>query len=112
MYIDDTTRLRHMLDAARLALESTKVFTLDELLADELRVLGLEKCVEVVGEAAYKISVNFRNDHPEIPWQTLLRLRNYLVHDYSSVDVPLVWRTVTDDFPELVANIEDALKDA
>jgi uncharacterized protein with HEPN domain len=53
MYIDDATRLRHMLDAARLAVETTRVLTIDELLEDELRVMGLEKCVEIVGEAAY-----------------------------------------------------------
>lgn len=105
MYVDDTTRLRHMLDAAKLALDSTAQSSLDDLLADELRILGLEKCVEIVGEAAYKISVNYRDQHPEIPWQTIIRLRNHLVHDYSSVDFPVVWNTITSEFPSLIVTI-------
>ena len=98
-----------MLDSAKLALSTTTTWSLDELLADELRVLGLEKCVEIVGEAAYKISVNFKDKHPRIPWKTIMRLRNHLVHDYSAIDLPLVWKSITDDFPPLISEIERIL---
>jgi len=99
-----------MLDAARLAVETTERFTLDDILPDEIRVLGLEKCVEIVGEAAYRISRNYKDDHPAIPWQIIVRLRNHLVHDYAAIDFELIWRNIREDFPALISDLEQILE--
>lgn len=53
--------------------------------------------------------MNIKDKHPIVPWQTLVRLRNHLVHDYALVDLPLLWKTITCEFPKLISEIESIL---
>ena len=67
--------------------------------------LALTKLVEIVGEAAKQISSMTRADHPEVPWSAAARMRDRLVHHYFDIDLEILWRTVTEDLPNLVDTI-------
>ena len=103
---DDLTRLRHMLDAAREALSFAAGRTRADLDKDRMLVLSIVKDIEIVGEAAGKVSADTQARHPEIPWLVIQGMRNRLIHVYFDVNLDIVWSTVQSDLPPLL----DALK--
>jgi len=110
MHLDDDTRLRHMLDAANEALGFTEGRTKADLARNRQLVLALVKCVEIIGEAASKISDQMRQAHPEVPWRGIVAMRNRLIHGYFDVDLDRVWDTVTGNLPTLVSTLEELLR--
>jgi uncharacterized protein with HEPN domain len=103
---DLQVRLQHMLDAAREA--GTLIAGRSRRDYDEDRTLrlALVRLLEVVGEAASRIPLDFRDEHPEIPWFGVVGLRNRLIHGYDDVDYDIVWRILAEDIPSLVAALE------
>ena len=108
---DDDIRLRHMLDAARQAIEFVRGRTRADLDRDRMLVLALVKAVEIVGEAANQVSEPCRNRCPAIPWADLVGMRNRLVHAYFDINLDVLWQTVQEDIPQLIAALEPALGD-
>ena len=103
---DPQVRLRHMLDYAREAITMMTGKTRADLDTD--RILGLAKlrCLEIVGEAASRIPESVRQQHPQITWAQIIGMRNRLVHGYDLVDYDIIWNTVTEDLPPLIAELE------
>jgi len=91
-----------MLDAAGEAM----AFTVAQAFLPVWLQLSLVKEIEIVGEAATRISEEFRASRPDIPWATIRGMRNRLIHAYADVNVGLVWSTVISDLPELVRMLE------
>ena len=107
---DDAIRLRHMLDAAEEALgfaQSRKRHDLDN---DRMFMLALVKDIEIIGEAAYQVSEETRRNLPEIPWDDILGMRHRLVHAYFDINLDILWATVQEDLPELVAVLRNVLR--
>ena len=105
----DIVRLRHMLDAAREAVTSAGPRGKDALTADHIWVLGLVKCIEIIGEAASKVSQPTRDACLQIPWTDIIAMRNRLVHAYFEIDTDQVWKAITEDLPPLIAELEKVL---
>ncbi len=103
---DDQIRLRHMLDAAREAVQFAGGKSKEDLDEDRLLALGLMKCIEIVGEAAANISNECRETLPSIPWKSILGMRNRLVHAYFEIDLNVVWYTTTVSLPPLIRVLE------
>lgn len=61
------------------------------------------RSIEIIGEAAGKVSREFQQALPEIPWSAIVGMRRRLIHDYNPVDLDLVWTVVRDRPPELIA---------
>ncbi len=78
-------------------------------LADELRQDGILRQLTVLGEAAKRVSPQFRAAHPEIPWQDIAGFRDVVVHRYARVQLPRVWEIVTRDLVALKAALERLL---
>ena len=106
MYIDDSSRLAHMLSAAKEVQHFVESYSRADLETDVFRARGLIKTLETVGEAASKISRNFRDAHPEISWRDWIDLRNHLSHDYYAYDLDRVWTIASSDIPKLVAALD------
>jgi uncharacterized protein with HEPN domain len=106
---DDLIRIRHMLDAAREAVELAKGRTADDIRGDRLRHLAIERLLEIVGEAAAQAPADVRQRHPGIPWNRIVGMRNEIIHGYSSVDLEIVVKTITENIPALIRQLEDAL---
>jgi uncharacterized protein with HEPN domain len=109
MYVDDDTRLRHMLDAAREAVEFARGRSRADLDADRMLMHSLVRCLEIIGEAASKVTAERRAAEPEIPWRKIVGLRNQVIHNYVNVRLDVVWDTVEDDLPPLVARLQSSL---
>lgn len=98
-----------MLDAAKEAVAFGSGKTPNHLSQDRLLTLALLKCIEIIGEAASKVSPEVRAEHPGIPWADIVGMRHRLVHVYFDVDLNRVCDTLTDDLPPLIAQLERIL---
>ena len=105
----DLIRLRHMLDSAREALAFIAGRSKSDLNADRMLTLSLVKSIEIIGEAAYQISDEIKDRYPQIPWQDIMGMRNRLVHAYHDINLNILWKTVTEDLPPLVEQLEDII---
>ena len=83
--IKDKDRLQHILDAIDSIFELTQDATTDELCSNKIQFYGIVKCIEIIGEAAYFVTKDFRNKHKETPWEQIIRMRHVLVHDYYRI---------------------------
>ena len=99
MYVDDIERVHHMIEAAEEALSFVQGGTIEDVRGDRKLELALTRCLEIVGEAAYKTTRDYRDAHPTVNWRELIRLRHHLIHDYAELDVEQIWSAVTSDLP-------------
>jgi uncharacterized protein with HEPN domain len=106
MRSDDRIRVRHMLDAAQEAVGFVEKKTRSDIVEDRLLALGIMKSIEIIGEAASKVSSDCRQAYPEIPWVDVIGMRNRLIHAYADVDLDVLWETVMDDLPSLIRMLE------
>jgi uncharacterized protein with HEPN domain len=103
---NDEARLRHMLDYSREAILLAEKRGRADLDTDRMLQLSLVRLVEIVGEAASRISASTRERHPQLPWPQIAGMRNRLIHGYDFVDYDILWQTVGEDLPALVAALE------
>jgi uncharacterized protein with HEPN domain len=106
---DDAIRLRHMLDAAREAMAFCAARTRADLERDRQLLLAVVKDLEIVGEAASRVSEGAVAEWNRIPWQDIIGMRHRLIHGYFDVDVEIVWNTVQVDLRPLVVLLDEAL---
>ena len=102
MQPDDDIRLRHMLDSAEEAVEFAVGKSRDDLDDDRKLLLAIIKSVEIIGEAASRVSETCKSDNDNIPWKDMVGMRNRLSHGYFDVNLDIVWQTVKADLPELI----------
>ena len=102
----DEAYLLDMLLAARKALRFTAGIDWPHFQGDELLQNAVMYTIQIIGEAATKISDPFKIAHPQIPWPAIIGMRHRLVHDYTRIDVPTVWRVVQVHLPELIAQLD------
>lgn len=102
---DDIVRLRHMLDHAREAAELVQDKSRSELDTDRVLSLALVHLLEIVGEAANRVSNELRDRHPQIAWAQIVSLRNRLIHGYDAVDMDILWQILQDDIPGLITTL-------
>ncbi len=73
---------------------------------DELIQVWIVHHIQLIGEAVAKLSDEFKQSHPEVPWPVIKAMRNVLVHFYFGVNLNTVWKTVVDDLPVLKSQLE------
>ncbi len=103
---DDAAYLWDMLEAARGAVSSLQNLTLAEYRANEDLRLATERRIEIIGEAAGRVSKTVRDSHPEVPWRQIIAQRHVLAHEYGEIDDELIWAVATRHIPELIAALE------
>jgi uncharacterized protein with HEPN domain len=106
---EDRVRLRHMLDYSKKAVAMIKGRAREDLNRDEMLCLALTRALEVIGEAATRVSQAGQQQHGQIPWPEIVGLRNRLVHGYDSVDVDILWDIVQQDLPPLIEQLQAIL---
>ena len=106
---DDSVPMRHMLDHAREALGMVAGRSRHDLDTDRMLQLALTHLVEIIGEAANRVSREGRARCPYIPWQDAINTRNRFIHGYDTVDYGIVWQIATQELPVLIAALERAL---
>ena len=107
---DDRVRIRHMVDAASEALSFIADRERGDLDADRMLALALVKSIEIVGEAGTMVSPQGQAEILDVPWREIVAMRNRLIHAYFDVNLDVVWETVRNDLPPLIAALETALQ--
>ena len=75
--------------------------SLEDLENDAMFRYAVVKCLEIVGEAAYMLTLDFKAQHTQTPWQVIIKMRHVMVHGYYSIQMPIVWDIIQNDFPAL-----------
>lgn len=98
-----------MLEACREMLGFCADAEWEDFIADRKLCLAEERSLEIVGEAAGKVSEEFQRKHPAISWHQIKGMRNILAHEYVQIDYEIIYKTVTGDIPKLTAALEALL---
>ena len=99
--VRDRGRLEHILEAIESIEEYHAQYTFEDIKKNKLIFYGFTKLVEVIGEAVYMLSTEFRDSHSDVNWRQIERMRHVLVHGYYTIDSESLWATIEDDIPEL-----------
>jgi len=102
----DAGYLLDMLQHARGVVRATSGRTLEDYAENEDLRLLVERRLEIIGEAARRVSEPFRTAHPEIPWRKIIAQRNVLAHEYGEIQDDVVWQVVTVSIPDLIRALE------
>ena len=111
MLRDDLVYIKHMLDAAREAVALTAGRGHTDYDKDRTLRLALTHLIQLIGEAARKVSDAFRSQYPDIPWPDIVGMRHRIVHDYIDVDENIVWDTAHESLPTLIEALEQIVPD-
>ena len=106
---NDLNRLRHIRDASEKILQITLNKSLEDFIEDELISLASIHLIEIIGEAANDISSLIVESHPEVPWTSIIGMRNRLIHKYYDINLEIVWNTIIKDIPSLFEKINEII---
>ncbi len=107
--VNDKIRLEHMISAIDRILDFMADKSFDDLPKDRIEYYGIVKNIEIIGEAAYKLSSDFKVSNSETPWSVIEKMRHVLVHDYYQIDENEVKYVIEDDLCPLREQIEKYL---
>jgi uncharacterized protein with HEPN domain len=77
---------------------------------DELIQTYVVHNLQIFGEAAFKLSSEYRDQYPEIPWAKIMGMRHILVHDYFAIDLEIVWNVVENELPILKKKLQEIIR--
>lgn len=106
MRAEDLVRVRHMIEAAENAMQFVAGRQRADLATDRMLQFALVRAIEIVGEAATKVSDETRSAHAAIPWRSIIGMRNRLVHAYFEVDADILWVAATVEIPTLLVQLQ------
>ncbi|MGD9614687.1 MAG: DUF86 domain-containing protein [Alphaproteobacteria bacterium] len=101
-----------MIEAAETACDFMSGRSRGDLDSDRMLVFALVRAIEIVGEAASKITFPTREAAADIPWSLIVSMRNRLIHAYFDIDNEVLWRTVSEELPRLLPRLRVLLQDA
>lgn len=107
----DADYLLDILQAAKLANEFAAGKSFEEFCADFQCHFAAVRAIEIIGEAANRISEVTRQEHPELPWRQMISMRNRLIHGYDDLDLDIVWDTIRNDIPPLINLLEPLVQE-
>ncbi len=97
----DSVYIEHIISSINNILEYITGLNLETFLEDNKTQDAVVRQFEIIGEATKRISTDFRDNHPDIPWSEMAGMRDVLIHDYIDVNFEIVWKTATENIPVL-----------
>ncbi|MHC4737549.1 MAG: HepT-like ribonuclease domain-containing protein [Planctomycetota bacterium] len=98
----DAGYLWDMLDAARTVEQLCSGQDFTQYSKDRKTQLAVERSLEIIGEAAARVSASFRSTHPQIPWRQIIGQRNVLIHEYGEIRQERIFKVVKENIPQLI----------
>ncbi len=99
---DDRVRIQHMVEAAETVRNFVAGRARSDLDNDRMLLFAMVRAVEVIGEAATKVSPEVRAAAPSVPWNRIVAMRNRLIHAYFDIDRDILWKTATEEIPAIL----------
>lgn len=106
---DNWVYVGHMLDMGRIGLKISNGKARAAYDQDETLQLALTHIIQVIGEAALHVSIDFREKYPQVPWHEIIGMRHRIVHDYLNVDEDIIWEVIQQDIQSLVDVLEEII---
>jgi uncharacterized protein with HEPN domain len=103
--VNDRGRLEHILMAINNVEEFLQGYDYERFVKDKILYYAVVKNVEIVGEAAYMLSLDFKAEHTDTPWDQIEKMRHVLVHGYYQILPEVLWLTIHDDLPPLKESV-------
>jgi uncharacterized protein with HEPN domain len=97
--------LQDINEAASKILSYTAAYNKDQFLADDKTIDAVIRNFEIIGEAAGRLTEDFREEYHEIDWHKIRGFRNRIVHDYIDIDYEIVWVLISTSIPELISTV-------
>jgi uncharacterized protein with HEPN domain len=107
---EDDARLKHIVDAAEEIKQFLTNKTEAQFRGDRLLLLGIQKLIEIIGEAANQLSDSLKQQYPHIGWRSAASTRNRLSHGYFDIDAAVIWSTATQDVPRLAEQVRSVVE--
>jgi len=107
---DDRVRILHMIDATGSVEQFAAGRKRDDLDTDQMLLFAIVRAIEVIGEAASKVTNETQAASPEVPWASIVGMRNRLIHGYFDIDSDVVWKTVTEEIPDLRRSLKSLVE--
>ena len=101
VYLDD------ILTSIERLKEYTKNLSKEDFSKDQKTIDAVVRNIEILGEAARNIPEDFKEEYPKVPWSKMISMRNKVIHEYSGIDLDILWQTIEDD----LQGLEDQLKE-
>lgn len=106
---EDHFYLEHILQSVNRIIKYTKELSEKDFDTDDMAQDAVIRQLEIIGEATKRLSKEFRESNPSIPWKDMAGMRDILIHDYLNVDLNIVWKTAKEYIPPLKSAIEKLL---
>ncbi|HEX3869701.1 MAG TPA: DUF86 domain-containing protein [Pirellulales bacterium] len=98
--------------ACRKAMEFLADMPLGDFAVDDKTAFAVMRALEIVGEASKRIPQTIRDKYPDVPWRSMAGIRDKLSHDYLTIDMEVVWKTVKEDLPALTPRLQIIAEEA
>ena len=108
--IKDKGRLEHILSSIDIILNNKNRYEYEDVIKDPIVFYGFVKHVEIIGEAVYMLTKEFRETHTEVEWDVIEGMRHVLIHGYYKIKPNQLWNTIENDIPKLKPLIESYIK--
>ena len=109
--VRDKGRLEHILQAIDKVFEFSSGVKREDFQKDSILYFAIVKNIEIIGEAYYMLSLEFKDSHPDTDWQVIIAMRHFLVHGYYQVDPEEVWNVIEQDLQPLKDQILEYIKE-
>ena len=105
----DVTYVWDMLSACKEIRGFMQNVDWEDFVGDRKLILAIERSLEIIGEAAMRVSEPFRAESPQIPWHKIRGMRNVLAHEYGQIDYEIVYQTAITEIPAMLNKLERLL---
>jgi uncharacterized protein with HEPN domain len=109
MVKDNTVYLKDIFTAIIKIEKYSKGIDYEVFSTDDMRHDAILRQLEIIGEAANRLSSDFKKRNPSLPWKEAIDLRNFLIHGYHDIELEIVWKTIIKDLPILKVRVEEIL---
>lgn len=107
--IKDSGRIQHMLTAIENIEEFTSGISHEEFINSKILFFAVVKNIEIIGEATYMLTPQYKQAHNIVPWQIIEKMRHVLVHGYYTISAETIWETIQNDIPMLKEQIMELI---